>query len=259
MTVLENSQFFPMLIRRYSRSPSVALCRVPELELLSRLALEEPVLDHCCGDGFVASTAFPGRVLDAGVDLDAAALETARRQGTYRQIVCADASKELPLDPESFGTVINNSGIEHIPDLEGALAQIARVLRPGGYFHFNVLNSRYFDWWPLAANTASEYRDFQPFPHALDEEGWTAALEPHGFADVGFQAYFPRSSATILADYDYRYSAFYCRRKPSAGVLFAQITPRTWLARRWRRLFGALAWDAMDRQGAGFMVTARKS
>ncbi len=217
------------------------------------------MLDHCCGDGLVASMAFPGRSLDAGVDLDASALAIARDHNRYRETYCADAAKELPLATDSFSTVINNSGIEHIPDLDAALAEVARVLRPGGYFHFNVLNSRYFDWWPHSPDTARDYQQFQPFCHALDENSWTEVLVRHGFDDVSFQAYFPRASSEILADYDYRYSAFYCRRKPSVGVLAAQVTPGAWLAGRWRRKFGELAWQAEDRQGAGFMVTARKT
>ena len=58
---LAQSRFFPDLVARYPRAPSIALCRVPELELLSAVTLQPPVLDHCCGDGWIAGQAFPGR------------------------------------------------------------------------------------------------------------------------------------------------------------------------------------------------------
>lgn len=231
---------------------------MPELELLASLPLAGAVLDHCCGDGYIAALAFPGREMGAGVDLSAAALAQARSRGNYRRLEQADAGQQLPFADRSFDAVINNSGIEHVPDLERAVAQIARVLRPGGELHFNVLNSRYFEWWPHAADTARSYRAFQPFHHALDEAGWTAVLERHGFGSVGFRDYFPRATAVLLADYDWRYSDFYLRRRPHPGPLAARFAPASLLRSRWRRTFGGLEWESAPGAGAGFMVSARR-
>ena len=259
MKRVDSSRFFEGLLERYPRSPSIALCRIPELELLSELDPQGPVLDHCCGDGLIVQLAFPGRTLDAGVDLNPRAVAAARARGNYREVVEADAARGLPFADGSFGCVVNNSGIEHIPDLDAAVAHVARVLRPGGEFCFNVLNSRYFDWWPLAPATVERYRRFQPFLHALDEEGWRGILTRHGFADVRFTDYFPRETAQYLADYDYRYSAFYLTQRLSPGVVLSAVTPKFLLRRRWRERFGALPWDAAPGQGAGFMVRAKKA
>jgi SAM-dependent methyltransferase len=259
MTRVSDSAYWEPLLARYARSPSIALCRVPELELLSNLKLSGAVLDHCCGDGYIVAQAYPGTKLDAGVDLSEKMLAAARRRGNYLRLERADAGKALPFASGSFGTVLNNSGIEHIPDLKRTVAEVARVLEPGGRFCFNVLNSRYFDWWPNGAAAAADYREFQPHYHALDERGWTAVLTDAGFAEVSFRDYFPRATAQVLAEYDYKYAAFYLRHRVRPDVLAAVIAPARLLRSRWRQTFGALEWDASAGEGAGFLVSATRS
>ena len=259
MATVRESRFWEPLLEKYGRSPSIALCRVPEVEYLSQLRLEPPVLDHCCGDGYIAGLCFPGARIDVGADLSQAALDENMARGRHVKTLCADAGKRMPLDDASIGTVFNNSGIEHIENLEGAVAEIARVLRPGGQLHFNVLNSRYFEWWPHSPDALADYRRYQPFHHALDEAGWTAVLSRHGLTDVRFRNYFPRPTATVLADYDYRYSAFYARRRLSPAVGLTVVAPVETLRRRWRERFGGLEWEAAPGQGAGFLVSARRA
>src|SRR5258708_5808580 len=115
MPTIAESKYWRPLLDHYPRSPSIAMCRVPEVELFSRISLESPVLDHCGGDGYISSLAFDGRKLDACVDLDEPRLEAARRSGRYDSVVSADVSKKMPFADGHFATVLNNSGIEHVP------------------------------------------------------------------------------------------------------------------------------------------------
>lgn len=256
MTTIAESRFFSTLLERYPRSPSIALCRVPELELLSEINVEAPVLDHCCGDGFIVSQAFPGRELEAGVDLDQSRLSHARSSGVYAQAAYADAAQRLPFPDRSFSTIINNSGIEHIADLDAALCEIARVLKPGGRVFLNVLNSRYFEWWPGSTRDAVRYRAWQPFYHALDEDEWTTVLHGAGFGDVVFVDYFQRDVARLLAELDFRYSGVFLRKHFDLRTLAELVMPVSRLRRRWRRLFGPLEWQAPEGEGAGFRIEA---
>ena len=255
MTVAQ-SRFFPDLVARYPRAPSIALCRVPELELLSAVTLQPPVLDHCCGDGWIAGQAFPGRVLDAGVDISRPALAQAAAAGRYRHTEWGDAGRELPFGTASFRTVFNNSGIEHIPDLDRAIAEIARVLAPGGRLHINVLNRRYFERWPLSPESLQAYRTFQPFLHALDEEEWSAVLTRHGFEPPSFADYFAPDVSRILAELDYAYSAHYLGHAWSLRVVRDRVTPGSVLRRRIVESLGPLSWEALPRSGSGFLITA---
>ncbi len=114
-----------------------ALLRAVEARLYQDyLPLAEPVLDVGCGDGHFASVAFP-LPLAAGIDPGAAVLREAHDRNAYRVLAQAPGDT-LPFADQQFATVISNSVLEHIPRVDDVLAEITRVLRPGGRFIFCV-------------------------------------------------------------------------------------------------------------------------
>jgi ubiquinone/menaquinone biosynthesis C-methylase UbiE len=70
-----------------------------------------------------------------GIDLSPGMLAKARERaaaiGSGAQLREADA-EALPLDDDSYDTVVCTLGLCAIPDREAAVAQMVRVLRPGG-------------------------------------------------------------------------------------------------------------------------------
>ncbi len=70
--------------------------------------------------------------------------KTADGLGLEVTTVRAEA-EELPFDDESFDIVFGHAILHHIPDLERALAEFRRVLRPGGAVAFCGEPSRYGD------------------------------------------------------------------------------------------------------------------
>lgn len=66
-----------------------------------------------------------------GVDLLVDGLRKAHRQVPDARLLRADAC-ELPLDDVSVDAVVSANLLEHVPDDERALAEVFRVLRPGG-------------------------------------------------------------------------------------------------------------------------------
>lgn len=95
-------------------------------------------LDICCGTGDLAlelrrRIGPDGRV--AGCDFSGPMLEQARRksgdEGLPVEFGWADAL-ELPYGDESFDAVTIGFGARNLADLERGLAEMARVLRPGG-------------------------------------------------------------------------------------------------------------------------------
>jgi SAM-dependent methyltransferase len=258
MPTIAESKFWAPLLDRYYRSPSIAMCRIPEVELFSRISLKSPVLDHCAGDGYISSLAFPGRKLDACVDFDEARLQVARRSGRYDATKWGDVGESLPFEDHQFATVINNSGIEHVPDLRTALSEIHRVLKVGGNVHLNVLNGRYFDNWPFDRASLAAYRDWQPFYHALNEAEWTACLEDVGFWRVSFVDYFPPGVGRILADLDFRYSRMFLKRRFTLTTLLESLGSKRRLVKRWDQRLGGLTWDAQPGKGVGFTITAER-
>lgn len=114
-----------------------ALVRSAECRLFERAgALEPPVLDVGCGDGLFAALAFDEPPF-VGIDPDAASVREAKARGAHRHLVRSSATA-LPFAAEVFQTVVANCVIEHIPDLDAALREIARVLKPSGRLLFGV-------------------------------------------------------------------------------------------------------------------------
>ncbi len=127
-----------ILDRYLSAAPLAhALFRAAELRPLCPLALPRPVLDLGCGAGQFADLALAGPI-DVGIDPDPRQLPRARATGRYAHLACADA-RRLPFADGSFRSVVSISTLEHIPDPELVLAEVARVLRPGGQFAGTVV------------------------------------------------------------------------------------------------------------------------
>jgi SAM-dependent methyltransferase len=126
-------------------APHRAILRSVECKFMGAVPLEPPVLDVGCGDGHFASIAYD-RPIDVGIDVVVRDLAEARtRPGVYRHLVLANAPA-LPFADGSFATVVSNCVIEHIPDVDETLREIARVLRPGGTFAATVPGEHFPDW-----------------------------------------------------------------------------------------------------------------
>jgi SAM-dependent methyltransferase len=99
-------------------------------------SIETPALDLGCGDGLFAAVTFD-QPFSAGIDPDPRAIDEARKSGIYLSLFQGNAAS-MPFTDGEFASVIANCSLEHIPDLEGALREVHRVLRPGGSFIFSV-------------------------------------------------------------------------------------------------------------------------
>ena len=92
----------------------------------------ERVLDLGCGAGHFLSLLLGRGAEPVGVELSARALERARERepGAETHLLAADGS--LPLAHASIDLVWCSEVIEHVPDVGALLAEVRRVLRPGG-------------------------------------------------------------------------------------------------------------------------------
>ena len=253
---ISDSRFWPDLWKTYTRAPSIALCRVPELEYASTLSLDGLTLDHCCGDGLFAKMGWPSK-FSAGCDLNKVSLNDAARLNRHERLDLCDAGKRLPYPDQHFDLVFDNSALEHIPDLQQSLREIARVLRSRGVFSFNVLNHRYFEWWPMDRESLEAYREWQPFYHALSVEQWSRELSAVGLEIQDLRGYFNEEASRTLALLDYEFSGYHIRRRPSR--LVADYNSLFGMQRRkWRLRMEELTWRTDPDTGAGYFITARR-
>jgi demethylmenaquinone methyltransferase/2-methoxy-6-polyprenyl-1,4-benzoquinol methylase len=93
------------------------------------------ILDLATGTGDLAFLAAARGASVVGLDITWRMLElaAAKRRGDAPGFVRADML-ELPFADESFDVITTGYGIRNVPDLGGALDEIARVVRPGGRF-----------------------------------------------------------------------------------------------------------------------------
>lgn len=108
--------------------------------LAGSLAPGRRVLDVACGEGYgTAMLADRGATNATGVDIDQPTVEraAARYPCEFR---CADIAA-LPFPDDAFDLVVSFETIEHVPDAEAALAELARVLASGGLLIISTPNA----------------------------------------------------------------------------------------------------------------------
>jgi len=129
--------FLTRALEAFYYNPAQALWRALEAQAYPVDALQPPVLDLGCGDGSFARIAFAHQRIDAGIDLSELDLRMAVGKGNYGSLVAGDA-RFLPYRDQCFATVFSNCVLEHIPEVDTVLGEVARVLRKDGRFIFTV-------------------------------------------------------------------------------------------------------------------------
>jgi SAM-dependent methyltransferase len=113
----------------------------PERETLFKRYVGGPgrrVLDLGCRDGALTQAYLDGNEV-VGVDADREALAEAARLGIETQWADLDLPLELP--DASFDVVVAGELLEHLRDPQRLVADVRRVLRPGGTFVASVPNA----------------------------------------------------------------------------------------------------------------------
>ena len=166
-------------------------------------------LDVCCGTGDLALALAPrvgpqGSVI--GADFSEPMLDLARRKAAARGVgqvsfEWADAL-ELPYGDAEFDAVTVGFGVRNLADLDVGLAEMARVLRPGGRLVIleitqprrAPLSSFYSLWFdrivPLLGTVAGDREAYTYLPESVKRfpspDGLAAALDAAGFERIRY-------------------------------------------------------------------------
>jgi ubiquinone biosynthesis O-methyltransferase len=101
------------------------------------------VLDVGCGGGFMSVALAERGALVTGIDPAKRAIAAAQRHAEANQLeICylVAAGESMPFAEGVFDIVVCVDVLEHVEDLQHVLAEIRRVLRPGGIFLFDTIN-----------------------------------------------------------------------------------------------------------------------
>lgn len=120
-------------------------------------------VDIACGGGLMAPHLQGYRHI--GVDLSVESLRLAREHGV--EVVRGDITA-LPLPDEIADLVVAGEIFEHVPDLTTTVAEIARILKPGGVVVCDTINDT---WWArLSLVTIGEHMPGGPPPGCHDPD-----------------------------------------------------------------------------------------
>lgn len=191
---------------------SWTIIRVQECQLLSKVDFTPPIFEVGCGDGLVSELVFGGRAnaIDVGIDIDNEELRRAQKTGIYKKLIQADITAAPFLD-NSFNTIFANGVFEHIPELQKALVEIARILKKNGLlittsptdnygkllFYYRLFSSIKL---PFLANLYKRLinRTFRHY-HLYDQKKWQQLLSRAGLNLVDFTYY---NSPAVIALHD---------------------------------------------------------
>jgi ubiquinone/menaquinone biosynthesis methyltransferase len=101
---------------------------------VAELAAARPgmrALDLACGTGDIAFTLATRGADVVGLDITHRMLQLARSKGRAAQFVTGDMLA-LPFGDEAFDLVTTGYGLRNVPDIPRAIAEMQRVLKPGG-------------------------------------------------------------------------------------------------------------------------------
>ena len=175
---------------------------------LTRLTPGATALDVCCGTGDLAlelrrRVGPQGRVV--GLDFSAPMLELAERKSAAAGVAVEwmqGNALDLPFEDETFDAATVGFGVRNVADLERALAELRRVLRPGGRLAIleitrprGPLQLFYRLWFdlliPLAGRVLPGGKAYTYLPASVRRfpgpDALTALLEAHGFGDVAYR------------------------------------------------------------------------
>jgi SAM-dependent methyltransferase len=197
----------------YPCIPSLLHWRAWELAAYRRHCLEGRVLDLGCGDGRYFRLVWPGLTETVGVDADARVVEAAEAAGVYRRVHLAEADR-VDEPSGSFDHVFANCSLEHMENLDGTLAEVARCLKPGGTLLCSVVTEKFVEWSTLpllvgragfaeaAARLEHEFLAYHKLANPLPARNWKSRLASAGLTVRTHIPILPRFNTAVflLAD-----------------------------------------------------------
>ena len=116
-----------------------ALLDQMQIEVAGPLCQNREVLEVGCGTGMILKEIDAMATRAVGIDISPGMLEQARARGLD---VVEGTATDLPFADESFDAVYSFKVLAHVEEIQTAMREVARVLRPGGRAALEFYNKR---------------------------------------------------------------------------------------------------------------------
>ena len=142
MSRLDNRAYYDDFAGWYERERHLPYHRMLddlEVEIVERYARGKQVLEVGCGTGLILGRVAQFAASARGIDLSGGMLAKAAERGLH---VAQASATELPIATSSVDVAYSFKVLAHIPDIAGAMREMARVVRPGGWVLAEFYNAR---------------------------------------------------------------------------------------------------------------------
>lgn len=168
------------------------------LASLFKLRPNEVYLDISCGRAHLIDAVQKHGVHAYGLDLSHTALVSGQKLYGADKLVTGN-SQILPLASEAFDVVSNIGSLEHFVDMETAVSEMTRILKPGGRAYVLVPNtfSLMTNIW-IAMRQGKTSIDSQPIQRYAARQEWQDIVESAGLVVQNTYKYereWPRTAA----------------------------------------------------------------
>ncbi len=142
MSRLDNRAYYDDFAGWYERERHLPYHRMLddlEVEVVERYGAGKDVFEVGCGTGLILHRVQQFARTAAGIDLSGGMLAKAAERGLD---VAQASATALPIATASVDVAYSFKVLAHIPDIEGAMREMARIVRPGGWVLAEFYNAR---------------------------------------------------------------------------------------------------------------------
>lgn len=180
------------LFSYYPNSPYLVLWRFFELSALTELLssikfVNKTGCDYGCGAGQIAAVC--NLSLCCGLEIDYGLCRDAKFRNTYQFIINSDL-QSIPCKTSGFDYGLCNCVLEHIPDGELALKEIALTLKPGALLFITLPSTLFCELGWLQKKRPELDKSLQHFNY-FDEDKLRSWANKAGLELISIQEYMP--------------------------------------------------------------------
>jgi ubiquinone/menaquinone biosynthesis C-methylase UbiE len=188
MSRLDNRSYYDDFAGWYERERHLPYHRMLddlEVEIVERYARGKQALEVGCGTGLILDRVSQFASEASGIDLSGGMLAKAARRGLH---VAQASATELPIATASVDVAYSFKVLAHIPDIAGAMREMARVVRPGGYVIAEFYNARSLRRLVKAVKPPSAVSDQTHDEHVFTRYDDAAAIRSYLPAELDWVA-----------------------------------------------------------------------